>query len=215
MKKIKNLLFDLGNVIIDIAPEKTSQALRSLLDVEYDLFADPLPSVFYDFETGRVSEEQFVHELIDRYSVKNIQPQRIIDAWNAMLIDIPLRRLKMLKALSEDFEVFILSNTNAIHIQWVENFLGKHYGHRDWNAWGIKKAYYSHELDSRKPENQCFLSVLEDAKIQASETLFIDDHPINVEKASKLGLHGHIHPSDKEITDKISTYLKSAFNETR
>ncbi len=205
--KIKNIIFDLGNVIIDIDPQKTSRALKSLLNVDYDLFEDRPKKVFYDFETGKIREEEFVKNLIQWAGDKQVKSEAIIDAWNAMLLDIPLKRLEMMRALSDNYKIFILSNTNATHIQWVRSFLRRHYGDDQWTQWGVSQAYYSHELDSRKPEEICYTRTLDDAGIIAEETLFVDDHPINVESALRLGIQAVVHPAQAEICDEINRYL--------
>lgn len=203
----KNILFDLGNVIISLAPERTHQGLKKLLSIEYDLFSSHPYQLFYDYETGAISEIEFFNEILSFSNDTQLQYREIQNVWNAMLLDIPLDRLEMMESLSETYKVFILSNTNKTHISWVESFLKTHYGQSNWSNWGVEKAFYSHETRSRKPEKAIFDFVEKKASILPAESIFIDDHLPNVEAARKYGWNAVHHAVKKEITHEIVRYL--------
>ena len=109
-------MFDLGNVIFDLDIEKTRQSFEKMFRKDAD--KKILDKVFIDYECGRVSSDIFINTLLSQ-SNRNIQAVDIIDAWNSMLIGIPEYRLDMLLKLRERFNVFLLSNTNEIHLEWV------------------------------------------------------------------------------------------------
>ena len=183
---IKNILFDLGHVIIDIDFDRSIEAFRALGQTDFHLSLDPHIPIFEDFEVGHITSEQFIAYWTDR--IPGTHAADIIKAWNALLVGITPDKFELLKELQKRFTLFIYSNTNAIHIEWVMNYLRESYDMNGWQPAIFKKAYYSHELGFRKPDPRGFQKILENEKLVSSETLFIDDHLINIQAAMSLGL---------------------------
>jgi putative hydrolase of the HAD superfamily len=172
---IKNLLFDLGAVVLNLDQEKTLRAFKRL-GADLDLL-NAESTLFTDFEVGKVSAEYFVHTLQTKLK-GNASKEEVITAWNAMLLDLPKFRIDMLNELKKDYRIFLLSNTNSIHIEAVYQEHGK-----DVFNEVFEKCYLSHEIGHRKPHVECYKFVVEDAKINASETVFIDDNKANIKGA--------------------------------
>ena len=188
MKGIKHIIFDLGGVLINLDYQLTYKAFDALGVKEftslYNQFS--LNSLFDDLETGRVAPEVFLDEM-QKHTAPGTTHQQIIDAWNAMLLDFPLRRLQILQQLRQHYGLYLLSNTNEIHMQAFNKILEESRGIPSLAAF-FDKAYYSHQIGLRKPFKESFQLVLEENGLDPAETLFIDDTLPNIEGAKVVGL---------------------------
>jgi glucose-1-phosphatase len=199
IKKIKNILFDLGGVILDIDFENTSKAFRKMgLKNFEDLYAQCLNNdLFIKLETGLVSPDNFRKE-IKKMSDKPISDNEIDDAWNSMIIGFPPENIRLLMKLKGTFKTFLISNTNKIHFQFYNRMLIEKHG-----VAGISdlfmKDYYSHNTGLRKPDKDFFNLVLNENKLQPSETLFIDDTMINIESAQSLGINTFLFTGERPL----------------
>ncbi|SFD32868.1 putative hydrolase of the HAD superfamily [Chitinophaga sp. CF118] len=201
MKGIKHIIFDLGGVILNINYKLTYQAFEALgvkdFTSLYNQFT--LSSLFDDLETGKIEKEDFFTEM-KRHAPSGTTDQQITDAWNAMLLDFPLRRLQILQQLRQHYSLYLLSNTNAIHLEAFNNILQQSRGIPSLAEF-FDKTYYSHLIGLRKPEKEAYQLVLEENGLNPSETLFIDDTLPNIEGAKLVGLETiHLLPP-KTIAD--------------
>ncbi len=210
-KAVKNIIFDLGNVIIDLDIDRTWLSLKHWLGDDFETKlkdVSPDNDIFIQFEIGKISEEAFfetLRELIDApLSIKVLK-----EAWNAMLLQIPPQRFDMLSQLKELYNVFLLSNTNKTHVDWVDGYLRTVYNFtiQDFDERYFHKPYYSHLIHLRKPDTDIYEYVLKDAQLNADETLFIDDNAHNIEGAKKVGLQTILHEIGAEIVDVMQPYL--------
>jgi putative hydrolase of the HAD superfamily len=111
-------------------------------------------------------------------------------AWNAILLNFRKESVAFLSSVKNRYRIYLLSNTNSIHHAEFSEVFFKEYGVAfDSN---FIKTYYSHQMQKRKPYPETYLYVLEDGKLNASETLFIDDAASNIEGAKKAGLQTHL-----------------------
>lgn len=205
---LKNLIFDLGNVIIDLDLDRTTLELKQLLgqNLEEQLIAKQCVTIFEDYEKGLCSEADFLATL-QSLAPPHIGTRRIIDAWNAMLIGTPKSRLEMLSRLKKQYNVFLLSNTNHTHLQWVYDDLERTHQVTDFDTQFFHKAYYSHLIKLRKPDATIYEFVLQDAQLIAAETLFIDDNAANIAAAKQLGINTYHHRIGDDITAIIDSLL--------
>lgn len=203
--EIKNIIFDLGNVIINIDFDLTYAAFEKLtnknLKEVYQEFENQ--QIWERYELGELSNEEFVQLLRDALEI-NVSDEKIIEAWNALLLDIPKKRIDKLRALSEKYRLFFLSNTSDLHIQDVNRILMDSIGVVDLKEL-VEVAYYSYEMKLRKPDVIIYEEVLKQSNLKASETVFLDDNYDNVVAANKVGLRT-IHVTDKDLCD----YLENA-----
>jgi len=186
---VKNLIFDLGGVILDLSVDHTLQAFSTVSGLEKSVVKERFFSSggFEEYEKGQLTDMEFRDFVREVYSVKVSDP--IIDqCWNAMLRGIPSVKLDLLDRLRSTHQVYLLSNTNNIHLQYIQTKImpslngGKlldDYFHR---------AYYSHLMKKRKPDAEIFEHVLEENGLKANESLFIDDNEANIEGAKALGI---------------------------
>ena len=187
---IKNIIFDLGGVILPIEIERTKEAFSRLglkgLDNLFRIgHAD---SFFRDYEEGLISDNQFIAELGKEFN-NTVPDDIIINAWNALLLDFIPERIDLLKRLGKQYRVFLFSNTNGIHHasfhrQYRDRFSGENFDSL------FEKAWYSHLIRYRKPDIRAYEFVTGDAGINPAETLFVDDSLVNIEGAIAAGLQG-------------------------
>ncbi len=189
MTKIKNLIFDLGGVIMNLDVPKTIQEFETLgiKNIVNDTGHHYTESIFYDFEIGKISEHEFLGKL-KGLSCSQPSIDEIRVAWNAMILDIPREKIDLIIDLKKNYKIFLLSNTNSIH---QKKFLtecndGNNFSFNDL----FQKAYYSHEIGIRKPDIESFEFVLSDSNLNPSETLFLDDSLQNIESAKSIGIGG-------------------------
>ncbi len=195
MQKIKNIIFDLGGVIINIDYQLTVDAFRKLgIKNINEVFSQIKQTELFDlFETGKISSHEFRTTLL-KYTSNTITTSEINNAWNAMLLDVPKERIKLLAELNKYYNIVVLSNTNEIHIHEFANILQQNHGFRDLSHL-FKKVYYSYEIGYRKPNEDVFHFVLNDSGFIAHETLFIDDSLQHIQGANKIGIHTlHLKP---------------------
>ena len=199
---LKNILFDLGNVIIDIDFDRTIQAFRTMGVPDFFVDLDQTDPIFYNLEVGKINPNHFITYWQERCGSSDCN--EIINAWNALLIGIKADVFPLLLELKEHYNLFIYSNTNAIHIDWVMRYLERHHEMKNWVPGVFKAAYYSHQLGYRKPEPEGFLKILNEQRIKASETLFIDDHIPNIHAALALGFQAIHKPAEMSLSVAIS-----------
>ena len=188
-RAIKNLIFDLGGVILDLSVDTTLRSFANLSGIEEGtvkrLFVSTPEFEFY--EKGELSDEDFRKFVKGLYKID--APDESLDAcWNAMLLGFPWKKLELLETLKRKYNVYLLSNTNNIHLQYINNILLPRVNHHTSLDHFFHRAYYSHRMKKRKPDAEIFEQVLEEDKLLPSETLFLDDNQANVEGASKLGI---------------------------
>lgn len=198
MAKIKNLLFDLGGVLLNIDYNKTANAFKNLGIHQFDeLYSQAGANhLFEALETGEISEDDF-YNTIQQYCYPSTTQQQIEVAWNAILLNFRIESLDYLAQLREKYNIYLLSNTNSIHLTAFNKILREETGKPNLDNYFIK-VYYSHKIHKRKPYVTTYLFVVEDAGIIADETLFIDDSFGNIEGAKEAGLQVyHLLPNHK------------------
>jgi len=188
MKNIRHIILDFGGVIINIDYKKTEQAFVDLGIADFGARYSQLQQtdLFDKFETGHYTQEVFIDGL-KGFTGKDISETQIVAAWNAMLLDIPLRRLQILQQLQLHYDMFLLSNTNIIHEEAFNKILKTQCG---FNSMGVffDKVYYSHRVGLRKPDKEIFQLILDENTLNPENTLFIDDSPQHIEGARALGI---------------------------
>jgi glucose-1-phosphatase len=210
----KNIIFDLGGVLLNLYLPRTHAAFEALVGdtkIHNALYMSLLEHRFFEkFEVGALSEAEFVETMRSQQPEK-ISAQDIRQAWSAMLGEFPKARLEFLKNLRQQgFRLYLLSNINEIHLRDVYKIIETSLGlsSRDFDAL-FDKAYYSHLIQKRKPVLETFEFVLQDAGISAKETIFVDDTAENVEAARKVGIDALLHPANGNIQENLETFLKS------
>lgn len=200
MQNIKNVIFDLGGVILNIDFRKTEAAFKLL---GWDSFSEyisqfHISELFEKYETGQIDDLDFV-DGISKLMGKAANNENIIEAWNALLLDFPPQRIALLKKLKGYYRTFLLSNTNAIHLREFQQRLHTKEGVFLEDL--FEKTYYSHVVQLRKPSAAIFELVLMENNLRPEETLFIDDTASNFPEAQRLGIQiYHLQPGEDITT---------------
>ncbi len=199
---IKNIIFDYGDVFINLDKEATLRGIEP-----YRVKGKEIPfniiQTAWRYEKGEISTETFVRRYVDYFNIPS--NDELKDIWNSILLDFPMHRLAFLKSLnqSKKYRLFLLSNTNEFHISWIQE------------DWGIElyeefksqfeQFYLSHEMGMRKPDSEIYEYVLKQNGLKAEETFFIDDTKENTDAAQKLGIHvWNIDPKKEDISELLN-----------
>ena len=199
---MKNIIFDLGGVIINIDYFKTEQMfVDNGIENFGELFSQMKQSDLFDrLETGKIGEKDFCNEL-RAVAGSDMPDEMIIDCWNAMLLDIPKERLDLLVKLKEEgYRLFLFSNTNIIHLEAFNQIAKEEHGLDNLDGF-FETAYYSHEFQRRKPHAESFQALLDKEGLKPRDTLFIDDTNLHVKGARKTGMLAHFLTGSESILD--------------
>lgn len=198
MEKIKNIIFDYGNVIFAIDFLRTQNALSRLgIPNVAGFFAHKGHNqLFDDFETGSITPAQFRDGIRKVAEKLELTDQQIDDAWNSLLIGVSGNNHDVLLEVKDKYRTFLLSNNNKIHYDWIIAYLQKDFGFNNYDDF-FERAYFSQDTTMCKPNPAIFEMVLKENNLVAEETLFIDDSPQHIEGAKKAGVNTllmNVHP---------------------
>lgn len=189
--KIKNIIFDFGGVICNIDVRLTEKRFLELgvksFDTQYSVVERD--TLFGKLEEGTISPDDFRLEIRNFFS-HTVTDLEIDDAWNALLLDIPMPRIRLIEALRNNYRLFLLSNSNEIHYQKYRKNFEDQFGYKDFDSL-FEKAYFSYQLKLKKPGRAVFEYVLNDSRLNPEETLFIDDSIQHVKGATVAGMHAY------------------------
>ena len=205
---IKNLIFDLGGVIITLAPDEALRRFKSLglenAEEQMDIYTQT--GIFGQLEEGKISAETFREEL-SRQVGREVTYDECRHAWLGYVKEVPQRNLDVLQRVrSEGYRLILLSNTNPFMMSWVRSPEFDGHGHSI--DYYMDACYLSYQLGVMKPSTQFFHEVLMAEKIMASESLFLDDGARNVATASQMGMRTYCPENGADWTSKIYEYLK-------
>lgn len=206
MSSVQAVIFDLGGVLLNLAPERTKYAFEALGIGDFDrLFTVYKATPLFDrLETGHVSPETFIATLKKELPA-NTPDQSVIDAWNAMLLDFRTESLRFVETLNQRRPVFLYSNTNSIHYESFQKTLRETTEYPSLEHL-FRTAYYSHEMGHRKPDAGGYLHILREQSLDPATTLFVDDNIKNIEGAMETGLQTH-HLKPYERVEEVLTGL--------
>lgn len=189
---IRNLIFDLGGVLIDLDPNLSIDAFKALVDPQkmnhpaspvsaMDLLGGGESELVQQYQTGNITTTQFVDTIL-QVCRQETTSEQVLDAWCAMLKNLPAHRMQRLSQLKEKgIHIYILSNINDWHVRWT---LRKF---QEWNMPRLDGLFFSNEIHLAKPDPRCYQYVIRKTGIQPSETLYIDDLPQNIEAGRRAG----------------------------
>jgi FMN phosphatase YigB (HAD superfamily) len=201
---IKNLILDFGGVLLKIDYDAPVREFRKLgIENFQQLFAQASQSTLMDdFEKGNITEEEFRNE-IRKILGKEISNEEINFAWNSVLSYFPEEKMKLLNLLKVKYNLFLLSNTNEIHIKEFEKSISEKYGSNYFHS-QFEKIYFSSRMGMRKPDGEIFEFVLKENNLKPAETIFVDDSIQHILGASKLGINAlHLDLKKEDLKDLL------------
>jgi putative hydrolase of the HAD superfamily len=196
---IKNIVFDFGDIFINLDKKLFAEELQK---IHISQESEEMLPIIQQYEMGLVSTDEFFAFFEERLSVSQ---DKLKKAWNSILLDFPKERLRFIQNLSESkkYRLFLLSNTNDLHISWIQ----KNWGMEQYNAFKIcfEQFYLSHEINLRKPNNNIYEFVLTTNDLAPKETLFIDDTKENTDAAKALGMHiWNLKPGKEDVLELLT-----------
>ena len=179
---IDTIIFDFGDIFINLDKRATIEGLERL---GLSSWNEDLDRLNISFEKGQISRDAFLLGI--QKQIPNATIDEILMAWNAVLLDFPLYRLEFLQLLSKKFRLFLLSNTDAIHIDHFEQREGASFYGDFYQC--FEKVYFSYEMGMRKPDAEIYTTLINRHELSPKRTLFVDDKKDNTDAAKALGLH--------------------------
>lgn len=193
---IKNLIFDFGDVFINLDKKGALDNALKLFNV--NTIPDDIHAINMVYEQGLISTDDFLEFYLRNYP--HLNKTALLSTWNSILNDFPDHRLDFLRqlALDQEYKLILLSNTNELHINWIKENISFY---EEFKAC-FDAFYLSHEIRLRKPNPIIFEYVLNENQIKAEDSLFIDDTHDNIVAAAQLGIHTwHINPETDDVTN--------------
>lgn len=179
---IDTIIFDFGDIFINLDKQATVDGLKKL---GLSSWNEELDRLNISFEKGQISRDKFLLGI--QKHIPNATIEDILAAWNAVLLDFPLHRLEFLQLLSQKYRLFLLSNTDAIHIDYFEQREGASFYGDFYQC--FEKVYFSYEMGMRKPDAEIYHALIRQHELSPKRTLFVDDKKDNTDVAKALGLH--------------------------
>ncbi|NHN25100.1 HAD family phosphatase [Flavobacterium jejuense] len=194
---IDTIIFDFGDVFINLDFDATQKALHELGIKEWNSELDKLNK---SYEVGKIDELEFIKGV--QKHTNGAELVTIREAWNALLLDFPLYRLEFLQMISSKYRLFLLSNTDSTHIDKFEHKVGQSFA-RDFYSC-FEKVYFSFEIGQRKPDENTYKYIIGNHNLVPKKTLFVDDKLENIEGAKNVGLQTwHINPKTEDVTSLL------------
>lgn len=194
LQGIKNIIFDLGQVLLNIDPGLSAKAFVKLgIRDGVDFWGSRSSNeMLIKLEKGTISAAEFRRSALEKL-IPGVTPQQVDLAWNALLLDFPASRVEKLESLKKTHHLFVLSNTNQIHNECYMSRFEKEFGYGLGDL--FEKLWFSHQIGLSKPDPEIFRYVLNDGELKPEETLFIDDTLVHVEAARNVGINAwHLLP---------------------
>jgi len=205
--KFKAVIFDFGNVIINIDIPRTFQAFSNLTGKKQAAIEKLITEgqLFRRYESGQFTDIEF-REIVRQTVGFPLSDLEVDKAWNALLLDIPKERIELLKEIRKKYPIYLLSNTNNIHIEASNNYLKKTFGFKHLDEL-FDQLFLSYEIGMWKPDTEIYHYVLDSLNLRPHEVLFLDDNQKNIESAKGLGMQTILveHPTS------INEYCKTIF----
>jgi FMN phosphatase YigB (HAD superfamily) len=204
VQQIKNIIFDLGGVIINLDMKATRDAFIALGAENFDTIYTQAgqTGIFDRFDKGEITPAEFRNEL-RKHIPRKVTDEEIDGAWDAMLLDVPKAKLELLSHLGKKYRLFLLSNTNVIHVKNFSAELQRVHGTPDFSPY-FEKWYYSCNIGMRKPDAEIFEFVLNENHLKAEETLFIDDSVQHIQGASLLGIQTLLLGKHADLAEELT-----------
>lgn len=189
-KNIKNVVFDLGGVLIDLDFKSALNALQEagFTNAKEQLQTFDREGIFAKFESGEMTADEF-REATRKNAKVTLTDDEIDKIWNLMLLEIPREKLELILELRGKYMVYLLSNTNPIHWEYACKNAFHYRGFRV-NDY-FEETFLSYEMHLAKPDKAIFEKMMQDANLLPEDTIFIDDSEANCKAAAELGIHTH------------------------
>ena len=186
--KIKNIIFDLGGVILDIDENVVYKELEKMgIDISELAHSKELMEILSKFDTGIYTAATFRKKTKQFIGQEKMTDEKFDSIWNAMLLDIPRERIEAIEKVKKHYKIYLMSNTNVIHYDLYVRDLQLRFGYNEFDEL-FNKSYFSFAEHLEKPDPRFFELILDHEGLLPEETLFIDETSENIEAAKSLGI---------------------------
>ncbi len=202
LQGIDVIVFDLGNVLIDLDYPRIIREFRKVAQKNQKniekLVVDA--KVLRMFEVGKIDPERFREEVNKILEVR-LSEIKFDQIWNSLLKSVNKSRLEKILTIKKKFKTYILSNSNLIHELAFEEMVLDATGAMSIRDF-VDKAYFSHEIGMRKPDEACYQFVIDEIDLHPCKILFLDDRLDNIKAAKSVGMKAvQIFQPDKQINE--------------
>ena len=196
---VRALIFDFGNVIINIDFDKTFQAFRQLFTENYETVMEQWENtnMHVRVESNLVTAGEMAEQL-NSFSSTTVTENQIRTAWNALLLDLPHERIELLQCLKQKYSLYLLSNTNHVHIREIFKRLTEKYG-RNPLLPIFNQLFFSYEMNAVKPQPEIYKQVLSSIPFSPGECLFFDDLQENLDGAKQFGIQTQLVTKENDL----------------
>ena len=200
--KIKNIIFDLGGVILDIDENIVYKELEKMGINTLELArSKEFMDIMSKFDTGIYTAPTFRKKTKALLGLEKMTDQKFDAIWNSMLLDIPRERIEAIEKVKKHYKIFLMSNSNVIHYDLYVRDLQLRFGYHEFDEL-FNKSYFSFAEHLEKPDPRFFELILDHEGLLPEETLFIDDTAANIEVAKSLGIKTY-HISREELVRNL------------
>lgn len=217
MVNIKNILFDLGGVLVDLDVRRTIEAFRRIVrteDASSPITAQGLlgghDSLLIDrYQVGAISTREFIDTILS-VCREGTREDDVIEAWHAMLLGISDENKQLLRDLNAaGYPIYVLSNINAMHVYWVQTHCPELHALDEGFRQGCepRHLFFSNEMHLSKPDPRCYEQVISEAGILPAQTVYIDDLPANIEEGRRHGFLT-IHATDSSWRNQLRQLIQ-------
>ncbi|MCS7084963.1 MAG: HAD-IA family hydrolase [Bacteroidia bacterium] len=198
--QIDNVLFDLGGVLYEIAPDKMQNAFLQLGEKYGASLSRPeIFAVFEDMERGLFGEAEFFDALRSAADMPATDDE-LRAAWNAVLVGPYSYAARLSAAAAVGRRVALLSNTNLLHYRQFITETQAIFA-------PMERLFFSFEIGRRKPDRTAFEFVVESMSLAPERTLFVDDSLVNVEAARRMGFRVYHATAPQKMVADLSAWL--------
>jgi len=200
--KIKNIIFDLGGVILDIDENIVYKELEKMgISTSELAHSKEFMDIMSKFDTGIYTAPTFRKKTKAILGQEKMTDQRFDAIWNSMLLDIPRERIEAIEKVKKHYKIFLMSNSNVIHYDLYVRDLQLRFGYNEFDEL-FNKSFFSFAEHLEKPDPRFFELILDHEGLLPEETLFIDDTEKNIKVAQSLGIHTY-HISREELVRNL------------
>lgn len=203
----KTIVFDFGNVLIDLDFEGCFEYFGRILEVDWSdrKLPESITKAIHRYNKGEIKDESMLWAF---QQVNDKTPPRdLVKAWNSLVQTMPAHRFKLLASLKARYNLVLLSNINNLHILHIQKHFEKDHPAEDFESY-FDHVFYSHIIGMRKPDDEIYLHITDTLGINPADILFLDDMLVNVEAAQKLGWNAIQHNPKNDIAKMIDGYLE-------
>lgn len=191
--KFRAIIFDIGRVLVPIDVNRAMSGLAETVALSPEEIWSALekhPS-WLDWQAGRIAPRDFYLSVNQRFGL-TLSFEQFTEIWNRVLAPTPILGDSFLAPLAKSYRLCLLSNTDPIHVAHMEaSYTFMNY---------FSRRIYSCAVGACKPDPLIYRAALQACKVDAQQSIYIDDIPAYARAARNLGLTGIVFQSPEQLS---------------